>query len=551
VGNRSAGCVIVLGLGLALVVVCAAGAVWLWPRLDPYFGTGRPGCNFGNLGGCDHSPWSTAALGEESDGHGVGVRLERAEYLADGGGLGLAAPPAGSVYLVLDVALTSRGPAALTSAWPGPEQFSAEADPGGALLPVALPPAEALPPATVAARAGVWGRVAFLVPAGAGVVTVRYTVAGGWEEASGVLWHLLGPAAGTPVLAGPPTPTAPPPPTPRRPPPTPTAVPATPAAPGTPAALGDLTVALVGAAYAPAPAGLPPPPAGTAWLVLDLELRTAGTFLVPHRTAWLSAATDDGRTLAVAVPSAGGLGDGAVQAGPDGTPGVLAGAVAVAVPVDAERVTVRYLAFAGGWGAVAWALPGPAAAPQGATPAATPTDRSSGAVGAAPLVAGVAGALDAAGRAPLARLTFAPGAALPAGELAGPLVAVVEAGTFAATAGAAVAALGPGDALEAAAGEDVTARATGAGGGSWLVLLLAPPVDWTFAGVEAGTPLPGLDFRPLVPHVDLGAREAPARFWLDRVVLGPGAVLDLAAPCRGEPASYHLVRAERGRKNVG
>jgi hypothetical protein len=186
------------------------------------------------------------------------------------------------------------------------------------------------------------------------------------------------------------------------------------------------------------------------------------------------------------------------------------------------------------------------AAAQAPTPAWTPDERSSGVAAAEPLIAGALGTLDLLGRAPLGRLRFARDAALPAGVLAGPLLAVVEAGTFAARVGGDEMTLGPGDTLEAAVGEAVTARATGPTGAAWLVLLGAPPDSWEFLAPPDAQPAPGLAFAPLFRQVHLAWRGAPARFWFDRVTLAPGAVTDLAAACAGRPASSHLVRVEAG-----
>jgi hypothetical protein len=136
------------------------------------------------------------------------VRIDRAEYRE--GVEGLEAPPAGFVYLVLNVGLRNTYSIGPHTGPPVPyraDQFSAEAAPSGALRPVTPPAATGLP-AEGRVTTPLQGQLVFLVPAGATAVTVRFTITG-YDIDTGYVWPLPGPAVGTPVLARP-SPTPPP-----------------------------------------------------------------------------------------------------------------------------------------------------------------------------------------------------------------------------------------------------------------------------------------------------------------------------------------------------
>ncbi len=298
---------------------------------------------------------------------GLVVRLDHAEYQERLDGI--PDPPSGSRYLVLFVEMLSSFVGDATpwgDAMGSPvaagyraDQFSAVGRRSAALRIVDPPLATGLAESEEFTGT-VRGEVVFVVPVDEAVVTVRFTIRG---TNGGYAWSVPGPVAGISVISAP---TPRPPATPRsrptpRPSPTATLVPAVPARVGESVDLDDLSVTLRTAEYAEVVAGLASP-SKTVWLLLDLELRTLGTFMVPHRTAWLTAVDGSGRDLAVEIPGEGGLEDGGVRANTEGEPATVTGRIAVAVPVGATEVTVGYLAFAGGWGAASWTLPGPAIA---------------------------------------------------------------------------------------------------------------------------------------------------------------------------------------------
>jgi hypothetical protein len=192
-----------------------------------------------------------------------------------------------------------------------------------------------------------------------------------------------------------------------------------------------------------------------------------------------------------------------------------------------------------------WATPG---ATPGGTPGATALPSG---VERERLIEDAPAQLDQFGRVPLARLTFAPGAELPAGYLVGPLVAVVEAGAFEVQVGAAqspstVAAGGRVDVADAAA---VAARNTAAVEGSWLVLVLRRDISWfeaDFWGLPEQAAAPGVALRLLFTDQSPVDRLFPVRTAVDRLVLAPGAALpsvDLGGPT---PALFVALRVEAG-----
>jgi quercetin dioxygenase-like cupin family protein len=206
------------------------------------------------------------------------------------------------------------------------------------------------------------------------------------------------------------------------------------------------------------------------------------------------------------------------------------------------RVPVHIVALVG----LLAALPLPTLARE-ATPGATPPPAG---FARERLIEEMPGQLDPLGRVPLARLIFAPGAELPADFLAGPLLAVVEAGAFDVQVGAASLMVGPGERIEIADGSAVAAHNTADAEGAWLVLGLRRDQAWFAPGAMQGPPeqdpAPGVVFRMLFPRTFLIDRLFPVRLTLDRVALAQGAMLpsvDLGGPT---PTRYVALRVEAG-----
>jgi hypothetical protein len=207
---------------------------------------------------------------------------------------------------------------------------------------------------------------------------------------------------------------------------------------------------------------------------------------------------------------------------------------AAMIPGDAmrglsRREVVRALAAAALMGTLArqserktWA--------QEATPAASVTQES--------LISDTPGLLDTLGRAPIGQLTFAPGASLPEEFLFGPMIALVESGTFDVSVGddAAPFPVAPGDRIDVSDLSAVTATNTGASEGAWLVLglvdLSMSPSTWLFSPawwLSRQSPAPGVEWRYLFADQDIVNRYAEVQFALDRVTLAPGAMLTESA----------------------
>lgn len=144
------------------------------------------------------------------------------------------------------------------------------------------------------------------------------------------------------------------------------------------------------------------------------------------------------------------------------------------------------------------------------------------------------------GRVPLSRPTFAPGAELAAGLLSGPLVAIVEAGSFDVTIDGSTVSVGPGDTFAVKDGETLSAANIGVDWGAWLILLQgrAEREDSGYATMPGTFPyslvcaeregcLPeGITHWLLFPQQSLVQRLAPATFTLDRIELAHGSEID-------------------------
>jgi hypothetical protein len=211
------------------------------------------------------------------------------------------------------------------------------------------------------------------------------------------------------------------------------------------------------------------------------------------------------------------------------------------------RVPVPIVALVG----MLAALPLPALARE-AAPGATPPPSG---FARERLIEETRGQMDPLGRVPLARLAFAPGAELPAGFLAGPLLVVVEAGAFDVQIDAASSTVGAGELLEVADGAAVAARNAADAEGAWLVLDLHRDLAWFGPGAMQGppeqAPAPGVAFRFLFREVAVRDRLFPVRLALDRVALAQGATLpsvDLGGPT---PTRFVALRVEAGAVALG
>lgn len=160
------------------------------------------------------------------------------------------------------------------------------------------------------------------------------------------------------------------------------------------------------------------------------------------------------------------------------------------------------------------------------------------------LLAEASGYLDNLGSVPLVRLTIAAGAELPAGVLAGPLLAVVETGTFDLRVGHTAGSVGPGDRIVAGWAEIVTARNIGADDGVWLVLALGPadprPVRFPWDKLEGDAAPPGVALARADAYQDFMDIDTSVRISLDRVTLSRWAVLP-SADLGGEMATERVV----------
>ncbi len=332
----------------ALVGFCAVGLAFLAPELS--IGDSQPGidgCNTETSAACDQPRWQTGVIGQavRRDGE-PSIRLVAATYRS--AVPGLPAPPPGSVYLVLDVAMLAVGPLHL-------EQFSAEADRGGLLQTVEVPQNLAIP-AEPPARNRRQGNLVFQVPLQAGAVTVRYTSKeGDW----GVRWEIPAPSAtvepptSSPGLGGvSPTPIWTPIPT--QVPPTPT--PSLPAGGNRwgPIRRGSLIVQL-DAVYQSALSGLPASPSGSTYLILTLDLRAA-TADATFRANRFRAETTEGIPLTpVRLPAHQRLPERGIVTY-SGKP--VRGQLVFLIPDGTGPVTVRHL-DADGESGIGWELPGP------------------------------------------------------------------------------------------------------------------------------------------------------------------------------------------------
>lgn len=154
------------------------------------------------------------------------------------------------------------------------------------------------------------------------------------------------------------------------------------------------------------------------------------------------------------------------------------------------------------------------------------------------LILATPGQLDEFGRIPLARLSFAPGAALPDEFLHGPLVAAVESGAVEVQLGETVVALLGGQMI--LADEEAVLAARNSSDdvpGTILVLPLTARDGWGIPLEES--PPPGVGFDFLFPEQDLLKRLSPQQFIVDRVVLSPGAIID--ARDRASPAPEYTA----------
>lgn len=197
------------------------------------------------------------------------------------------------------------------------------------------------------------------------------------------------------------------------------------------------------------------------------------------------------------------------------------------------------------------ALPSPALARE-ATPGATPPPPG---VARERLIEDRPAQLDLLGRVPVARLAFTPGAELPAGFLAGPLLVVVEAGAFDVQIDEASSTVGAGELLEVADGAAVAARNAADADGAWLVLDLHRDMAWSGPGAMQGAPeqqpAPGVDFQFLFPEVAVRDRLLPVRLALDRMALAPGAALPPVDLGGAPPTLFVALRVEAGAVTVG
>jgi hypothetical protein len=160
------------------------------------------------------------------------------------------------------------------------------------------------------------------------------------------------------------------------------------------------------------------------------------------------------------------------------------------------------------------------------------------------LILATPGQLDELGRIPLARLSFAPGAALPDDFLKGPLVAAVESGAIEVRLGETPVTLLGGQMISADEEAVLDVRnSSDDAPGTLLVLPLAAGSKWGNPLEE--NPPPGVDFDFLFPEQDLLRRSLPQQFAVERVVLPPGATLDVGDRAGAAP-EYTALLIESG-----
>jgi hypothetical protein len=146
------------------------------------------------------------------------------------------------------------------------------------------------------------------------------------------------------------------------------------------------------------------------------------------------------------------------------------------------------------------------------------------------LISEVPATFDDHGRVPLGRFIFAEDAAFPPGYLAGPVVGVIESGSFAVTIGSSTSSAMAGERFEVPDGEIVEVQNTGGAGSALLVLDPVAPWVWREPTVDdiapEGSPPTGVAFQLLTAFVRLSHVLDPVVVTVDQVTIPPGMTLD-------------------------